>query len=329
MAGVESMVRTSMGAGVRPTIAGATAGRRGAVASLPAPGERLTEDQVRRRFSTEGLGSIRVSRASKTIVLVDRADARAQPARAVCGRHILFSGRHDPDSGGLARQEDLILANSGRDGYDVLYFVKDSETLAYVGRVECVSSMPAPGGDDGQVRGASFMLRLARGERNARGLPPDASLDSIEMVEGVLSSARGFGTRRALLESLPLQVSSGSLDRILEYLARSGKVDVEGGSVRWIFADRPAAVEADEIAEGAIETLDILANPDLAMQIRESEADLLAGRVVPWAKGRAQNTRQSSRSTAIASTERPRKRWMPACTGGSRPPLNRSSPTRS
>ena len=47
--------------------------------------------------------------------------------------------------------------------------------------------------------------------------------------------------------------------------------------------------EMAEDLESLIETLDILADPDLVMQIEKSEEDLRAGRVVPWVEGRAQN----------------------------------------
>ena len=292
MAGVESGVGAPMGAGVRHDVAGAPAGRREAAASLPAPGEMLTEDQVRERFGVEGLGSIRVSRVSKTIVLVNRADVHAKSKSARDGEYVLFNGRHAPDSDGRARRDGLILANSGRDGYEVLYFVKDNGALAFVGRVECVSGMSTPGNGDGQGLGASFRLRLAGDARSARGPLPDASLGSAEMVEDAHSPARGLDTGGALLESLLLQASGGPPGRILDYLARSGRVDAGGGSMRWILAGRPAGgAAAGETAESVIETLDILADPDLAMQIREGEADIRAGRVVPWVKGRAQNMR--------------------------------------
>ena len=43
--------------------------------------------------------------------------------------------------------------------------------------------------------------------------------------------------------------------------------------------------EMAEALESLIDTLDILADPDLVMQIEKSEEDLRAGRVVPWVKG--------------------------------------------
>ena len=265
MAGVDGVARTATGTGARLDVDGASAGRREASASLPAPGERLTEDQMCERFGVGKLGGIRISRTSRTIVLVDQADVEAQSKNAGRGEYVVFNGWNDSNSSDQAAcSEDLILANSGKEGYEVLYFVRDRGMLAFAGRVECISSMPVPGNDERPGLGASFKLRLAGGARNAHSMPVDASLDSIEMVESALSSARRFDTRRALLESLPRRVSSRSLDRMLDYLVRSGKVDVEGGSVRWIFAGRPAVEETEQIVESYLETLDILTDPDLA-----------------------------------------------------------------
>lgn len=122
-------------------------------------------------------------------------------------------------------------------------------------------------------------------------LPADASLDSIEMIEDVLSSTPKFDTRGALLESLRRKTSGESLDRILSCLARSGKIEISGESVQWIAANPNATAEKAEIVESCLETLDILADPDFARQLEESRGDYRAGRVVPWMEDSAQNAR--------------------------------------
>lgn len=50
------------------------------------------------------------------------------------------------------------------------------------------------------------------------------------------------------------------------------------------------ASSEDEDIEGIVETLEILSDPDLVEQIRKSQEDLRAGRVVPWVKDSAQGT---------------------------------------
>lgn len=256
----------------------------------PVPGEKFTEDQICERFGLEKHGGIRVSRTSKTIVLVNRVDAQTQYRNVEYGEHIVFNGRHFPDSDDQMQMENLSLANSSRDGYDVLYFVKEHDHLAFRGRVEYVSDGPTPANGDRPGVGISFKLRLIGDGRGASAPPADVGLDSVEMIENALLSARKFDTRLALLGSLPRKVPQESLDRILDYLVRSGKVDVDGESVRWAFNNPRTATEKAQIIERCIETFDILSDPCFTMQIKESEKDLRAGRVVPWVKGRAQNT---------------------------------------
>ena len=290
-AGVETVTRTEtdMGEHLGDTDALVARHAESAGSFTPVPGEKFTEDQICERFGLEKRGSIRVSRTSKTIVLVNRADAQAQYRNAEYGEYIVFNGRHFPDSDDQMQMENLSLANSNRDGYDVLYFVKECDHLAFRGRVECVSDGPAPASGGRPGVGISFNLRLIGDGRGASAPPAGVGPDSVEMVEDTLLSARKFDTRLALLGSLPRKVPRESLDRILDYLVRSGKVDADGESVRWVFNDPRTDTEA-QVMERCIETLAILSDPCFAMQIKESEEDLRAGRVVPWVKGRAQNT---------------------------------------
>ena len=256
--------------------------------SALAPGEKFTEDQICERFGVEKRGGIRVSHTSKAIVLVNRVDVQTQYRNIEHGEYIDFNGRYFPDFKDQMQLENLSLANSSKDGYDVLYFVKEYGQLAFRGRVECISTKPTPADGDRPGLGITFKLRLIGDGHGASVPPADVGLDAVEMVENVLSSAHKFDTRLALLRSLPQKTSRKSLDRILVYLARSGKVDTDGESVQWIF-DNPRTEEAPDI-ESYIETFDILSDPYFAKQIKESEEDLRAGRVVPWVKNRAQNT---------------------------------------
>ena len=194
-----------------------------------------------------------------------------------------------------AAANNLVLSLSKTMGYTVLYFIKQKADLAFDSCVECDSDDIELEEKDGKLPRTVIKFTLRRVDRMpavAVGeMAADAILDSVEMVEGVLSSSRKFDTRQALLGSLPRKVSRELLDSILDYLARSGKINTDGGSVQWISGNlREAMVEA-EIAESHIETLEILANPDLVRQIKESNKDIRAGRVVPWVKGTAQNTR--------------------------------------
>lgn len=52
---------------------------------------------------------------------------------------------------------------------------------------------------------------------------------------------------------------------------------------------RDACANDAEGIEGWIETLEILSDPDFVEQLRKSEEDLRAGRVVPWVKDSAEN----------------------------------------
>lgn len=255
---------------------------------LPERGAEFTEEQICERFGVKKYGGIRVNQASKIIVVVNRVDGVTQYRNVEHGKHLDFSG-HDVDYQGRMQSDDVALANSLKEGYAVLYFVKKHGRLLFEGRVECTSHRPPSGASPGQK--VSFRLRRIKDVRGTPTPYSDASLANIEMVEESLLSARKFETRRDLIESLPKEVSPESLDRILDYLVRSGKVSTDDESIRWIFCDQQSTMKDVEDIESYIETFDILADPDSAEQIRRSREDLRAGRVVPWVKGRAQNTR--------------------------------------
>jgi len=65
-------------------------------------------------------------------------------------------------------------------------------------------------------------------------------LDTIEMVEELISDKKEFSSKNRLWRALPKQVQYPTLLTILKYLERSNKImyDKEG-SILWIFADNP------------------------------------------------------------------------------------------
>ena len=290
--------------------------------AVPMPGEKFSDEELHSKFGVPAWGGIRVSQEKQCIVLVDLVDDDSKYDNEDSGRTVTYTGQNS-DTEGTHNQEmlakyhpvsrtkqepsdpserrtqaaanNLVLSLSKTLGYTVLYFIKQKADLAFDSCVECDSDYIELEEKDGKLPRTVIKFTLRRVDRMpavaADELAADAILDSVEMVEGVLSSSRKFDTRQALLGSLPRKVSRESLDSILDYLARSGKINTGGGSVQWVSGNlREAMVEA-EIAEGYIETLEILANHDLVKQVKESEEDIRAGRVVPWVKGTAQNTR--------------------------------------
>ena len=290
--------------------------------TVPQAGEKFSDEEMHAKFGVPAWGGIRVSRENKCIVLVDLVDGGSKYTNDDYGQTITYMGQNS-DPGGRENQEmsgrdhpikptkhepadpaerkrqaaanNTALRISKELGYTVLYFIKEKTDLAFNTRVECDSHkmvVEEIGGKPPRVV-MKFTLRRVAGVPNvtANMIDVDASPDSIEMVETVLSSPRKFDTRQALLESLPQKVSRESLDRILNYLARSGRVNIDGGSVQWVFGNLQEARAEAQIMESHIETLEVLADRDLVEQVNQSEKDLRAGRVVPWVKGRAQNTR--------------------------------------
>lgn len=65
-------------------------------------------------------------------------------------------------------------------------------------------------------------------------------LDTIEMVEELISDKKEFSSKNRLWRALPKQVQYPTLLTILNYLEKSNKImyDKEG-SILWIFADNP------------------------------------------------------------------------------------------
>ena len=278
-------------AGRRHGVAGAPAGRRwecGADVPLPGRGAEFTEDEVCERFGVKKRGGVRVNHESRIIVLVDGADAAARGRDAGRGEYIEFSGSGMGAQGAMS-PDDAALANSRAEGYEVLYFAKKRGRLRFEGLVECTSHAPTGGARRGQK--TSFRLGPIGDELGAWTPPRDSGRGRTGKAEGVPSPARRLEARRGPARLFPRKVTPESLGRILGCLVRSGKARADDEAIQRPFAGLQAGAKDAEGLESYIETLDILADPDLVEKIRESEADLRAGRVVPWVKGRAQNTR--------------------------------------
>lgn len=65
-------------------------------------------------------------------------------------------------------------------------------------------------------------------------------LDTIEMVEDIISEKKEFSSKNRLWRSLPKQIQYKTFTTILDYLERSNKIMYDKkGSILWIFADNP------------------------------------------------------------------------------------------
>lgn len=65
-------------------------------------------------------------------------------------------------------------------------------------------------------------------------------LNTIEMVENMISQKKEFSSKNKLWRSLPKQVQYKTFVTILEYLEKSNKIMYDKkGSILWIFADNP------------------------------------------------------------------------------------------
>lgn len=63
-------------------------------------------------------------------------------------------------------------------------------------------------------------------------------LDTIQMVEEIISSKKEFSSKNRLWRTLPKQVQYKTFTTILDYLEKSNKIMYDRkGSIFWIFAD--------------------------------------------------------------------------------------------
>lgn len=87
----------------------------------------------------------------------------------------------------------------------------------------------------------STKLVLKRsGKQRSRTMSHMPRLDTIEMVEDVISEQKEFSSKNRLWRSLPKQVQYKTFTTILGYLEKSNKImyDKEG-TILWIFVDNP------------------------------------------------------------------------------------------
>lgn len=65
-------------------------------------------------------------------------------------------------------------------------------------------------------------------------------LDTIQMVEKLVSKKGEFASKNRLWRTLPRQVQYPTFVKILDYLETSNKIIYDkDGSILWIFADNP------------------------------------------------------------------------------------------
>ena len=87
----------------------------------------------------------------------------------------------------------------------------------------------------------STKLVLKRsGKQSSRTMSHMPRLDTIEMVEDMISKQKEFSSKNRLWRSLPKQVQYKTFTTILDYLEKSNKImfDKEG-TILWIFVDNP------------------------------------------------------------------------------------------
>ena len=78
-------------------------------------------------------------------------------------------------------------------------------------------------------------FQKAKHTKNSNHAP---TLNTIQMIEGVLADKKEFSSRNKLSRSLPKQVQSQTIEAVLQYLEKSNKVMRDKtGAILWIFAD--------------------------------------------------------------------------------------------
>jgi len=78
-------------------------------------------------------------------------------------------------------------------------------------------------------------LQKAKHTKNSNHAP---TLNTIQMIEGILADKKEFNSRNKLSRSLPKQVQSQTIEAVLQYLEKSNKVMRDKtGAILWIFAD--------------------------------------------------------------------------------------------
>jgi hypothetical protein len=78
-------------------------------------------------------------------------------------------------------------------------------------------------------------LQKAKHIKNSNHAP---TLNTIQMIEGVLAEEKEFNSRNKLSRALPKQVQSQTIEAVIQYLEKSNKVMRDKtGAILWIFAD--------------------------------------------------------------------------------------------
>ncbi|MDP2667762.1 MAG: hypothetical protein Q8O65_03510 [Nitrosopumilaceae archaeon] len=87
----------------------------------------------------------------------------------------------------------------------------------------------------------STKLVLKRsGKQSSRTMSHMPRLDTIEMVEDMISEQKEFSSKNRLWRSLPKQVQYKTFTTILNYLEKSNKIMYDKkGTILWIFVDNP------------------------------------------------------------------------------------------
>lgn len=84
-----------------------------------------------------------------------------------------------------------------------------------------------------------LVLKRSR-KQSSRAMSHMPRLDTIKMVEDMISKQKEFSSKNRLWRSLPKQVQYKTFTTILDYLEKSNKImyDKEG-TILWIFVDNP------------------------------------------------------------------------------------------
>ncbi len=85
-----------------------------------------------------------------------------------------------------------------------------------------------------------ILHKKGSGKPSSRTISHMPRLDTIEMVEELISEQKEFSSKNRLWRALPKQVQYKTFTTILDYLEKSNKIMFDKkGSILWIFADNP------------------------------------------------------------------------------------------
>ena len=85
-----------------------------------------------------------------------------------------------------------------------------------------------------------ILQKKGSGKHNSRAISHMPRLDTIEMVEEMISNKKEFSSKNRLWRALPKQVQYKTFTTILDYLEKSNKIMYDKkGTILWIFADNP------------------------------------------------------------------------------------------